>query len=169
MGGIIDKIFEPVPIFEIALAMNSPKKLAETLERSASAARTTAAFIGDQKAAEALEGGADALDDIAGHINTGLKIHSNYKAVVGIYLAWKEIDPGSISQNPQRAALAFGSLFANVGVLAENLPPPLNVYAEFLAGFENFFSDMQKKLDIESPHYPKGRALRQVMERDEPL
>jgi len=49
------------------------------------------------------------------------------------------------------------------GVLAAYLPPPLNVYADFLSGLEDFFSDMHKTMDLQSPYTPKGRALRAVM------
>jgi hypothetical protein len=167
--GFFGEVFAPVPMAEIALAMNNPSKFAETLENSAAAARTTAYFIGNQEIADKLVESADALDDIAGHINSGLEIHKNFKAVTGIYRAWKAINPATISQDPQRAAKAFGSLFANVAVIAVLLPQPLKAYAEFLAGFEDFFSNMQVKLDLESPNMSKSSKLRRAMERDGPL
>lgn len=161
--GFFDDAFKPLRIGDVARAMNDPSALANTLKRAASTARKTALFIEGQNAADALNGAADRLDGIAGKLESGLAVHANFKAVLGIYEAWSAIDPATIVGNPQRAAKAFGRLFKHVGVLAAYLPPPLNTYADFLAGFEDFFSDMQKTMDMRSPYTPKGRALNQVM------
>jgi hypothetical protein len=157
--GLLDDIVKPLRISDVARALNDPGELANTLKRAASTARRTALFIEGQNAADALNGAADRLDAIAGKLDSGLAIHANFKAVMGIYEAWNDIDPATIVRNPQRAARAFGRLFKHVGVLAAYLPPPLNTYADFLAGFEDFFSDMQKTMDLRSPYTPKGRKL----------
>jgi hypothetical protein len=161
--GLLDDVFRPLRLGDVARAMNDPGELAKTLKRAADTARRTALFVSGQNVADALNGAADRLDGIAGKIDSGLSVHANLKAVVGIYEAWSDIDPATIVRNPQRAAKAFGRLFKHVAVLAAYLPPPLNVYADFLSGFEDFFSDMQKATDLQSPYTPKGRALRAVM------
>ena len=160
---VFDTVFKPLRLGDVARALNDPKALAQTLQRAAGSARKTALFVGRPNAADALNGAADRLDAIAGKIESGVGVHANLKAVLGLYEAWGDIDPATIARNPQRAAKAFGRLFKHVGVLAAYLPPPLNTYADFLSGFEDFFSDMQKTMDLQSPYTPKGRALRTVM------
>jgi hypothetical protein len=104
------------------------------------------------------------LDKIAGYIGKGLTVKATYEDVEGIYLAWRSLDQNTIQNNPKKAAKAFGKLFKHAGGIAEYLPPPLNSYSEFLGGFEDFFSNMQDKLDPASPNTPRGRAMRQVLD-----
>jgi hypothetical protein len=159
---VFDTVFKPLRLGDVARALNDPKALAQTLQRAAGSARKTALFVGRPNAADALNGAADRLDAIAGKIESGVGVHANLKAVLGLYEVWAH-RPGHHRAQPQRAAKAFGRLFKHVGVLAAYLPPPLNTYADFLSGFEDFFSDMQKTMDLQSPYTPKGRALRTVM------
>jgi hypothetical protein len=67
---------------------------------------------------------------------------------------------GIIQQDPDRAALAFGKLFAGFGRLANHLPPPANAYAQILEGCGDFFYNMRQKLD------PERRWQKQFREID---
>ena len=166
--GFFDDLFAPVKFFEIAAAMNNPKKFAETLDQVADTAEITANIISDQEMAEKLREGAGALKGVAGHIKTGVQIQKDWESVKGLYRAWIAIDPKRIGENPERAALAFGSLFAHAGALLEKLPPPLGAFGELLTSAGSFFNDVRKQLDLEDPDYAKSRKLRNVMERDGP-
>ncbi len=165
LGDIYDAIVRPISLSEVARAasMHDTEKLASVLERSATAARATASYLDDAEASQALIEGAYALDEISKGLRAGRKFHKDFKALSGIYSAWNDIDGGMVRSNPQRAARAFGRLFAHTGTLASYLPPPLDSYAEFLSGFEDFFENMRDKMDPESPNTPRGRMLRQVM------
>jgi len=64
----------------------------------------------------------------------------------------------------QQAAKAFDQLFGGAARYMGKLPFPANAYAKLLAGIKdyNFFSNMQKTMDIENPNSPEGRQLQEL-------
>ena len=145
-----------------AISMHEVEKLAEVLGRSATAARTTAVLMDDAEFSEGLTTGAVQLDKIAGALESGVKVHKNASAVIGLYKAWNAIDSGSVRSNPQQAARAFGSLFRHAGTIGEQLPFPAPMAAALLKETGDFFENMRDKMDPESPNTPRGRMFRQA-------
>ena len=159
-GGRNDQLVQDM--MEVARADSNPSSGGEARE-SARAARFAADLVDDAAMAQRLVESADKLDAVASKLSLGIKRKSDFEAVYGIYQAWRDLDPASIRANPQRAARKFGKLFKHAGTIAKYLPPPLDAYADFLGGFEDFFENMRDKMDPESPNTPRGRALRKVM------
>ena len=54
-----------------------------------------------------------------------------------------------LHNDPERAAYAFGRLFAGVGKLSKYLPPPVNGYFEIFADAEMFFVNTRAKMQPE--------------------
>ena len=54
---------------------------------------------------------------------------------------------GLISSDPDRAAYAFGRLFAGIGKLAHYLPPPADGYLTIFADAEMFFVNIRRARD----------------------
>ncbi len=68
----------------------------------------------------------------------------NYEAARMITRAANDLR-GNISDDPQRAALAFGKLFKGLSSFVEYLPPPLNMLAEMFADLEYFFETIRQQ------------------------
>lgn len=76
-----------------------------------------------------------------GHLQTARELADLYTALASLERI------GSVSSNPQAAAVAFGQLFAALGALCRFLPPPLDSYGEFLSQMGPFFSNMTAIMD----------------------
>ncbi len=75
---------------------------------------------------------------------TAVKNFHSAKKIVEAISALKKI--GSIRDNQEAAAVAFGKLFSGVGELAEYLPPPINGYIGIFKDAENFFSNVRANM-----------------------
>ncbi len=69
---------------------------------------------------------------------------------------------GSIHDNPQRSAKAFGKLFSGIGELARYLPFPVNTYLELFAEAEDFFENIRVQMSPEVHFREPG--IRDVIE-----
>jgi hypothetical protein len=76
--------------------------------------------------------------------------YRNTKSALKIAMAVRELSKiRYIPNDPNRAALAFGRLFAGIGELAHYLPPPVNGYFEIFAEAEMFFVNLRAKMQPE--------------------
>lgn len=76
--------------------------------------------------------------------------YSNVKSALKVARAVSELNKISyIHQQPERAAIAFGRLFAGIGELSHYLPPPINGYFEIFAEAEHFFTSLRAKMQPE--------------------
>lgn len=141
----------------------SAEKTARLLRRASYLSTVGATVFSDARLVERFDKGAGILGEMADTIEGALEVRATYNAVTQMYSALKDITPETIRRDPQRAALAFGQVFAGAGQLASYVPG-LSVYADFLQGFEFFFADMQKLMDPASPYTVKGRAMRQALD-----
>ena len=89
-----------------------------------------------------LRGGLNKTIEVLNMPDTVLK---NLEASMQIVDAIQGLD-GKISDDPVKAARAFGKLFAGLGKLAEYMPPPVRYYVQLFEGAEEFFSNMQIKI-----------------------
>jgi|SRR5579872_1462023 len=71
-------------------------------------------------------------------------------------------DPGVMYEDSNRAAEAFGELFAGAGRLARYLPAPANQYADILAGCSQFFVKMRGLIVPELRPGTQGDILRKI-------
>src|SRR5215218_8700425 len=70
--------------------------------------------------------------------------YSNIKSALKIARAVSDLSKiRYIHNDPEKAAYAFGRLFAGIGELAQYLPPPVNGYFEIFAEAEMFFVNMR--------------------------
>ena len=87
---------------------------------------------------------------------------TDYNSLKGVYDAWSQIQSNGLAEDNARA---YGKLFKHAGAVGRYLPPPLNSYADFLGGFENFFVDMKRAIDPMTR--PNGRQLRELRDMGE--
>ena len=73
--------------------------------------------------------------------------YSNVKSALKIARAVSELSKiHYVNMQSDRAALAFGRLFAGLGELAGYLPPPISGYFEIFAEAEMFFVNIRAKM-----------------------
>jgi len=157
----------------VAGVCNSPsldkvRDLLEHAEQLTTRAKTTADFANSAQilgqAGEQLSGAADAIDKLVGQ---GSKVTGDISAACEISEAVSVLNdwasPGSRT-NSQDAARAFDELFGGAARYMGKLPFPASSYAKLLSAVSDysFFSNMQKKMDIENPDYPEGRQLKEL-------
>jgi hypothetical protein len=84
-----------------------------------------------------------ALGKIGQTLGTVDTVCKDVEALRKIHAAVNELsDESLIERDPQRAARAFGSLFAGFGTLANHLPEPAKSYAQILEGCGDFFANV---------------------------
>jgi hypothetical protein len=71
-----------------------------------------------------------------------------------------------LHNDPDRAAYAFGRLFAGIGKLSKYLPPPVNGYFEIFADAEMFFVNVRRNMS-EKTHM-KEPGARELAEQGYP-
>lgn len=159
-------ILERIKIWAGACAQSTElqnlKDAADKAQRAIQVAQGVAAFVkmnGDSAAK--LGKASEAVGKVSETLGTINDVCLDIKAVGQIHDAIKVLNQdGIIQQDPDRAALAFGKLFAGFGRLANHLPPPANAYAKILEGCGDFFYNMRQKLD------PERRWQKQFREID---
>jgi hypothetical protein len=126
---------------------------------AANIADATSLLADNEQQRTKLLGAATRLRKLSKRIGVLETFRTDYNSLKGLYDAW-----GAINQNssPEENARAYGKLFKHAGAVGRYLPPPLNSYAEFLGGFENFFVDMKRAMDPMTR--PNGRQLRELRE-----
>jgi len=155
----------------VAGICNSPnleqvKDLLEHGEQLAKRAKTTVDFANSAQilgqGGERLGGAADAIDNL---MSKGSNAAGDLSAACEISEAISVLNDWSNSKaSSQQAAKAFDQLFGGAARYMGKLPFPANAYAKLLAGIKdyNFFSNMQKTMDIENPNSPEGSQLQQL-------
>jgi hypothetical protein len=122
------------------------KKAAERGQQVIEAAKVSSAFLDKfGQTSKKLEEAGKALDNVVkglGKLETACK---DITALMQIHKAIKVLnDDKVIYEDPEKAAMAFGSLFVGFGTLAKHLPPPANEYSAILLGCGSFFADVSR-------------------------
>lgn len=109
----------------------------------------------------ACEGPLSIVSDNVGRANKGITLIFGYKKVAS---SLSVINNKSLYRNnPEMVARAYGQLFVGAGEICSLLPMPICFYADFLKGAGDFFVNIQRAYDPESPHTKKGRYLTNVL------
>jgi hypothetical protein len=157
--GLWEKLWEPIPLYW-GNYEDVRGQLVNALEKASRYLEYTEYIVDDQNS-EIIANYRGKLDKVVEVLELPNTLKRNYLTVVKIISAVSDLR-GDIRANPQRAAKAFGKLFAGVGELAAYLPPPINTYLEIFAEAENFFEDLRVKMQPEI--HMRERGLREVID-----
>lgn len=132
------------------------------LKRSQKLCEIGSIIESDPKAAERLKQAGEKFGSVTKVLGTGLSIRSAARDIVHFIDAIATLEELDIRQDPEKAAKAFGKLFASAGRLGKRLPAgPWSAYFDWLAESENFFTNMRSKID------PSERWKRQFEEMEQ--
>lgn len=125
------------------------KQLNEGLERAQKVCELGSIFISDPKVVERLKQAVEILGSITKVIGTALNLVSVAKDIVEFIDAIEMLEKLDIRKDQEKAAMAFGQLFASLGKLCGRLGGPLSGYCEWLANAKDFFLKMYPKVNVE--------------------
>jgi hypothetical protein len=122
--------------------------LKEGLEKAERLCKTGAVMTSDFQAAKRLEEAGEQFGKIGGTLETGLNVAGTVRDVIKFVAAVEEVEGLDIRAEPDKAARAYGRLFAAAGNLGKRLPDgPWSAYFELLGHMEDFFVNMRNKID----------------------
>lgn len=136
--------------------------IADCIEEAAQIADATSYLADTEIQRTKLLKAAEKLNKISKRIRVLDTFRTDYNSLKGVYDAWSQIQSNGSAEDNARA---YGKLFKHAGAVGRYLPPPLNSYADFLGGFENFFVDMKRAIDPMTR--PNGRQLRELRDMGE--
>lgn len=120
------------------------------LKRSQKLCEMGSIFESNPEAATRLKQAGEKFGSIASILGKGLSIRSAARDIVHFIDAIETLEGLDIQKDPEKAAMAFGKLFASAGRLGKRLPNgPWSGYFEWLANSENFFTNMRRKINPE--------------------
>ena len=109
----------------------------------------------------ACEGPLSIVSDNVGRANKGITLIFGYKKFASSLSA---INNKSLYRsNPEMVARAYGQLFVGAGEICSLLPIPISFYADLLKGAGDFFVNIQRAYDPESPYTKRGRQLKNIL------
>ncbi len=120
------------------------------LKRSQKLCEMGSIFESNPEAAARLKQAGEKFGSISNVLGKGLSLRGTARDIVRFIDAIETLEGLDIQKDPEKAAMAFDKLFASAGKLGKRLPAgPWSGYFEWLANFENFFTNMRRKINPE--------------------
>jgi hypothetical protein len=161
MSEQIDGLYARVKRWVGTCASNTEtQNIKDALEKGIQATRVAWIMTSDPTATKYLGQALEGMEKISETIETVQNICLDLKAVMCIHAAIKILDDDQvIRRDPDKAAKAFGALFAGFGRLCRHLPSPAKEYGQFLEGAGDFFYNMRRGINADKMFQDRWKRL----------
>ncbi len=151
MSDKIDGLYARVKRWVGACASNTDaQNIKDAVEKGIKATEVAWIMTSDPNTMKHLSQALDGMRAVAETIETVQNICLDLKAIMSIHAAIRILDDDQvIRKDPDKAAKAFGALFAGFGRLCRHLPSPAKEYGQFLEGAGDFFYNMRRGVNAD--------------------